>query len=138
MAEALCRKMMAGQLGCRGEELEDRGWLVMSAGMAAMSCGRASQQATDVMAAAELDISRHEVQPLTDSLVRYADLIYTMTGSHRQAIVTQWPDAAQRTRLLCVDGSDVSDPIGGPLDRYQRCAAQIEAELEKRLDELGL
>jgi len=90
------------------------------------------------MAAAELDISGHEVQPLTDSLVRYADLIYTMTGSHRRAIVNQWPEAAERTRLLCVDGSDVSDPIGGPLHRYQQCADQIEAELEKRLDELGL
>ena len=138
MAEALCRKMMSGRLACRMEELEDRGWLVMSAGMAAMSGAAASQQATDVMAAAQLDISRHEVQPLTDSLVRYADLIYTMTGSHRQAIVAQWPEAAERTRLLCVDGSDVSDPIGGPLERYQRCAAQIEAELEKRLGELGV
>ena len=136
MAEALCRKMMAGRLGCSIDELEDRGWLVMSAGMAAMSGATASQQAIDVMAAVELDISRHEVQPLTDSLVRYADLIYTMTGSHRQAIVRQWPEAAERTRLLCLDGSDVSDPIGGPLERYRRCASQIEAELEKRLDEL--
>ena len=137
MAEALCRKIMARRLGCRMDELEDRGWLVMSAGMAAMGGATASQQAIDVMAAAELDISRHEGQPLTESLVRYADLIYTMTGSHRQAIVAQWPEAAERTRLLCVDGSDVSDPIGGPLQRYQRCADQIEAELEKRLDELG-
>ena len=138
MAEALCRKILAGRLGCSMAELEDRDWLVMSAGMAAMSGARASQQATDVMAEAALDISRHEVQPLTDSLVRYADLIYTMTGSHRQAIVTQWPEAAERTRLLCVDGDDVSDPIGGPLERYQRCAVQIEVELERRLDELGL
>ena len=138
MAEALCRKMIARRLGCPVEELEDRGWLVMSAGVAAMSGGTASQGAMDTMSGAELDISSHEVQPLTDSLVRYADHVYTMTGSHRQAIVSHWPGAAERTRLLCVDGSDVSDPIGGPLERYQRCAAQIEAEVEKQLDRLEL
>ncbi len=138
MAEALCRRMIAGRLGCPVEELEDRGWLVMSAGMAAMSGGRASQHAIDAMAEAGLDISAHDVQPLTDSLVRYADYVYTMTGSHRQAIVSQWPGAAERTRVLCANGADVSDPIGGPFERYQRCATQIESELEKRLDELEL
>ena len=33
---------------------------------------------------------------------------------------------------------DVADPIGGPVERYQRCAAQIEAELESQLSQLEL
>jgi protein-tyrosine phosphatase len=61
-----------------------------------------------------------------------------MTRTHRDAIVAQWPSAAERTFLLCADESDVSDPIGGPLERYQRCAAQIRAELEIRLNELEI
>ena len=30
-------------------------------------------------------------------------LIYTMTRTHRDAIVAQWPGAAERTKLLCAD-----------------------------------
>ena len=138
MAESICRKMLAERLNCTPEALDDRALIVMSAGVAAMSGGRASGEASRVMAERGLDLGGHETQPLTESLVHYADVIYTMTQSHRQAIVAQWPHAAERTRLLSVDGSDVSDPIGGPLERYQRCAAQIEAQLKTRLDELGL
>ena len=138
MAESICRKLLAERLDCTPEELDDRALVVMSAGVAAMSGGRASSEAEQVMADMGLaDLRRHETQPLTESQVRYADVIYTMTRSHRQAIVAQWPDAAERTRLLCADGSDIPDPIGGPLERYQRCALQIEAELRTRLDELG-
>ena len=136
MAELLCRRMLAERLGCKLDELEDRGVIVLSAGIAAMTGGRASREAGQVMAQLGLDLYDHQTQPLSEPLVRHADLIYTMTQSHRQAIVAQWPGAAERTRLLCADGSDVSDPIGGPLDRYQRCAAQIGAELKTRLDEM--
>ena len=59
-----------------------------------------------------------------------------MTRSHRQAIVAEWPDAAARTRLLCHDGTDVADPIGGPAEFYRRCAAQIGEQLDAWLNEL--
>jgi protein-tyrosine phosphatase len=138
MAEAICRKLLAERLGCLPDELEDRGVMVMSAGVAAMSGGRASAEAAQVMSDQGLDISLHETQPLTEPLVRYADLVFTMTQSHRQAIVAQWHHAAERTQLLRVDGADVGDPIGGPIERYQRCAAEIEADLRARLGELDL
>jgi protein-tyrosine phosphatase len=53
-----------------------------------------------------------------------------MTRGHRDALLRQWPEAAARTRLLSRSTADVSDPIGGPLDVYQRCAAQIDQYLE--------
>jgi protein-tyrosine phosphatase len=138
MAETICRKLLADRLSCAVDEVEDRGVIIASAGVAAMSGGRASPHAVEVMASMGLDLSQHETQPLTEPLVRYADLIFAMTQSHRQAIVAQWPSAASRVRVLCTDGGDISDPVGGPLERYQRCALQIQAELEKRLDELQL
>ena len=143
MAEALCRDMLAKRLGCTTEELDEAkgtrgGVLVMSAGIAAMTGGRASAEASRAASQLGLDLSRHETQPLTEPLVRHADVIYTMTRSHREAIVAQWPSAAERTQLLCVDGSDIPDPIGGPLERYQDCAAGIQAELRTRIDELEL
>lgn len=137
MAEWLCRKEMARRLGCSMEDLDDRGVVVVSAGIAAMTGGRATPEATRVMAEYGVDLHLHEAQPLTEPLVRQADRIFTMTQSHRDAIVAQWPAAAERTRVLCDEG-DVADPIGGPLERYQRCAAQVESAITSRLDELGL
>ena len=94
MAEALFRKCLAARLGCSLDELEDRGFLVMSAGIAAMMGSRAAAEAHAVMMEHDLDLRAHESQPLTDALVRNADLLITMTRSHRHAIVAEWPDAA--------------------------------------------
>jgi protein-tyrosine phosphatase len=138
MAEGIARRLLAERLGCRTEELDDKGVNVMSAGVAAMSGGRAAAEAVQVMASREIDLSGHETQPLTEPLVRYADLIYVMTQSHRQAVVAQWPGAAERVRLISANGVDLSDPIGGPLERYERCAAQLETELRPRLDEWNI
>jgi protein-tyrosine phosphatase len=138
MAEALFRKLAAERLGCPPAELEERGVIVMSAGTAATVGGGAAPEACQVVAAQGMDLSMHETQPLTEPLVRHADAIYTMTRSQRLAILAEWPHAADRCRVLAVSGGDVSDPIGGPLERYQRCADQIQAELKARLDELEL
>jgi len=133
MAEAICRKLLADKLGCKPDELEDRGVIVESAGISAMMGGRPSPEALDVMTQMGLDLSAHESQPLTPQLVRRADLIWTMTRSHRQAILSQWPEVASRAALLTAAGSDVADPIGGPAEYYRRCAEQIESELKARV-----
>ena len=58
--------------------------------------------------------------------MRHADVIYAMTRAHREAIVAQWPSAAERTRVaLGRRRRHLADPIGGPVDRYRHCAAQI-------------
>jgi protein-tyrosine-phosphatase len=103
-----------------------------------MTGGRASPEALQVMSQMGLDLRGHETQPLNETLVRHADVIYAMTHSHREAIVAQWPGAAERTRLLSVSGDDICDPIGGPLERYRQCAARLQSELEARVDELEL
>ncbi len=71
-------------------------------------------------------------------LIRHADVVWTMTRAHRQAILEQWPEAGSRVHLLSMDGQDISDPIGGPEELYRRCAEQIKAELESRLKDLEL
>ena len=100
--------------------------------------GCASPETIEVMSRHGIDASDHGTQPISEQLVRQADLIFTMTNSHRQVILAEWPEAAGRTRLLCVDGSDVSDPIGGPVEHYQHCADQIKAQLEVWIDKLDL
>jgi tRNA threonylcarbamoyl adenosine modification protein (Sua5/YciO/YrdC/YwlC family) len=136
MAEVLMRQKIAAKLGCTADELEDRGVMIASAGIAAMSGGRSSPEAVHVMADRGLDLSRHESQPLSERLVRYADLILTMTRGHRDAIVAQWPEVAPRATTLCRDEGDVSDPIGGPQELYRRCADQLDRLLDAWVDEL--
>ncbi|MHB0957335.1 MAG: L-threonylcarbamoyladenylate synthase [Pirellulaceae bacterium] len=138
MAMLLMQHRLAQQLGIRLEELEDRGLLIMSAGIAAMSGGHASPEAVQILADQGLDLSRHESQPLSDRLVRFADLILTMTRGHREAILAQWPTAAARTHVLGGAGSDVSDPMGGTAEGYRLCAEQIDAFLTPWLDRLQL
>ncbi len=129
MAEAIMRRRLADQLSIEQDELEDRGLLIMSAGIAAMAGGRASVEATHIMNERALSLDQHESQPLSDRLVRFADLILAMTRSHREAILAQWPGAAPRTFVLGNDRGDVSDPIGGPAEVYRQCADQIDAFL---------
>jgi tRNA threonylcarbamoyl adenosine modification protein (Sua5/YciO/YrdC/YwlC family) len=138
MAAMLCRQMIADRLGCPIDQLEDRGVMVMSAGIAAEDGGRATEEAVEVMSELGLDLDGHETQPLSEPLARHADFIYAMTRSHREAIVAQWPSAAERTEVLSADGGDICDPIGGPVDRYRGCAERLRAELETRINQLEL
>ncbi len=138
MAQALARKMLADRLGCPMENLEEAGVLVSSAGIAAVLGAQASPEAIEVMHEYGIDLRSHETQPVHETLIRHADYIFTMTRGHREAIVSQWPDAAERTMLLSPEGMDIADPIGGSLDRYRRCAQQIQRALEVRLQEVEL
>lgn len=138
MAEAMMRQKVAKRIGCSVDEVEDRGLLIASAGIAAMTGGRPSPAALDVMKERGLDLSSHESQPLTDRLVQYADLILTMTRGHHDAILAQWPHASGRTKVVCHDQMDVSDPIGGPTEMYRRCADQIEQQLDRWLAQIDL
>lgn len=138
MAEVMCRQMMADRLKCTAAELVERGVMVMSAGISAMMGGRPSPEAVIAMDKLGLQLGDHESQPLTAQLVRQADIIWTMTRSHRQAIVAQWPEASSRTFVLGGEQGDIADPIGGPLEYYERCAAQIKTMLQQRISELEL
>jgi len=138
MAEALFRRLAAERLGCRPEEIERHGVVVASAGISAWAGTRASAGAIDVMAEMGGDLGGHESQPLTEDLVRQADVILTMTAAHRAAILAQFPEAGGRVTMLSPDRQDVLDPIGGSLDIYRRCARQIHGHLAARLDTLGI
>ena len=138
MAEVMMRKLVAEKLGCSAEELDQRGILIASAGIAAAPGCAPSAEAVVVMKEKSLCLANHASQPLTEKLVRHADVIFTMTGGHRQAILRRWPEAAARTQTLLPNSGDISDPIGGPLSLYQSCAEQVEIALRARMEEIEL
>jgi protein-tyrosine phosphatase len=136
MAELLMRARLAECLKCRIDELDGRGVVVMSAGIAAAPGCPPASEATQVMRERGLDLARHEAQPLTDQIVRHADLIVTMTQSHLQSIVERWPHAADRVSMLLPDKRDVADPIGQTVNAYRDCAEQITCGVNYHVERL--
>lgn len=136
MAEGLLQQQIAQASKCAPQELEEKGVLVLSAGLAAGAGFPASIEAVEAVSQQGIDLSGHESQPVTDRLVKVADLILTMTRSHRQAIVARWPEAADRTHLLARDNCDIADPIGGTSEVYQQCAEQLTNQLAAWIPDL--
>jgi protein-tyrosine phosphatase len=136
MAELLMRAKLAKCLHCKIDELEDRGIVVVSAGIAAAPGCPPASEAVQVMQEYGLNLAPHEAQPLTEQLVRHADLLLTMTQSHMQSIVERWPSAVDRTRMLLPDGSDLADPIGQTVGAYRHCAEQISAAVQHHAERL--
>ncbi len=133
MAEVLCSKILAEELHCDLDDLEENGYIVMSAGLATTSSSGATPEARDVMRSCGLSLDEHESQPLSPGLLQFADLIFVMSLSHRRMILSTYPEAVNRVQLLSVDGNDIADPLGGSFDVYKNCARQIEEEIKKRL-----
>ncbi|NOY29625.1 MAG: threonylcarbamoyl-AMP synthase [Planctomycetes bacterium] len=136
MAEVIMRQLIAEKLGHPESELDQHGMIVLSAGIAAVQGCGPSHEAVVVMKEKGLDLRKHESQPLTEKLVRHADVILTMTEGHRHAILRRWPESSTRIHTLRADGKDIQDPIGGSANVYRECAEEVQTALQQRVDEL--
>ena len=134
MAEALCTKLLADQLGCLPGELKQHGYCVQSTGLAASTGSPASPDGVRVVADFGADLSAHRSRMATMEMLLWADHIFTMTASHAYALLPV--EQIVGPRLLSPEGDDVADPIGGALEDYRTCAEQIIQYLQQRLPEL--
>ncbi|TWT99417.1 Threonylcarbamoyl-AMP synthase [Botrimarina colliarenosi] len=130
LAEVVMRRRLAEGLGVAEDELESSGVMIASAGIAAAVGSPASPETAEVLRQQGMSADGHAAQQLTEHLVRQADLLIAMTPSHVESILSLWPEAAGRVKLVDASGGAISDPIGGPLEVYQRCAEQIERGVE--------
>jgi protein-tyrosine phosphatase len=129
MAEALCKRLLAERLGCAPTQLAERGFLVLSAGLAAMMGGAAAAEAVEAVQELGADLAGHRSRALSRDLATQADCIVAMTRSHLLALAYQYPDSLERCRLLRADGADIGDPLGSDREVYRRCAADIAEHL---------
>ncbi len=114
MAETLLRHELSNRFKSLFSPGQPPPVVAVSAGLSAYPGGSASPEAVTVMQSRGLSLKDHQSRPLTQRLLKQADLVLTMTSSHRQAILGRWPEAAQKTYLLSKNGRDVADPYGGP------------------------
>jgi protein-tyrosine phosphatase len=136
LAEALCKKLLVNRLGCQVEELPKCGFLVLSAGLAAMMGGGAAEEAVVVAEAHGADLRGHRSRPLTRDLVAQADYLVVMTQGHLRTLTTQFRTMRPQARLLSGSGEDVPDPIGGEQEVYRECAQLIQRHLEEFVAQL--
>ena len=134
MAEALAKQVLAEMKGVAPDELEAAGARVRSAGVMSGGGSLASPEAVEAVRLLGADLSGHASSPLTADLIQDADAIYTMTESHRQAVLMLSPSAAEKTRRLD-PAQDIIDPIGAPLEVYIQTAEMIRDALRQRIHE---
>jgi protein-tyrosine phosphatase len=137
MAAALASRILADRLHVRPEELPLRHVVVQSAGVHAVRGMRAAEEAVETVQEYKADLSGHYSQPATPDVLRRADVIYTMTGAHRDELLAMYPAGRSKIQRLDPEG-DVPDPIGAGLSVYQAVAERLWELLEERLGELPL
>jgi len=85
----------------------------------------------------------HQAKTVTKSLVDWADLILTMTASHKHALILSFPEAISKIYMfkefVTPDKiEDVSDPYGGNITIYESTYEELKTltdELVKKLQE---
>lgn len=114
---------------------------VQSAGIAAMEGADASTHARKVLKDRGIT-HRHQSQRLREDLIEWADLILTMTKSHKDLIGVWFPSASAKTYTLkeyvgYEEDVDIADPFGGNLETYKNSALEIEQALERLYEQVA-
>ena len=102
-----------------------------SMGVAAHEGSPASPNACLAMEKEGLTLEGHTSKTITANHLKNAKLILTMTQNHLSYVKNIYPNANAYT-LAGYAGKekDISDPFGGGLETYMRCAKEIKALIE--------
>ena len=108
---------------------------VASAGVGTVRGQPPSLHSVEVLRPLGIDITRIRSQPLSEELVETATHIFAMTRGHMETIQLVFPEAADKTFLVCEFDDDlrqfpdVPDPIGLGIDAYTRCRETLQKAL---------
>lgn len=129
LAAALVRRQLCQRLGCTEEQLLERGYEVLSAGLAADEGRRASRKARVALQefSPTLSLEGHRAQRLGNELVMGATRIFCMERQHAQQVLAFFPHRVRDVVLIDPEGQDVPDPISEPMDAYRRLIRRLDA-----------
>lgn len=138
-----CRSPMAeGALRVLLEKERPGQTVVKSAGISAAAGFPATMYGAEAAKMWDVDLSKHQSQALTRTVIGEADLIFGMSPEHVREILRIAPDARDKTFLFknfpdgSPTGEPVEDPIGQSLDRYNETFLEIGEYLGKYLPEI--
>ncbi|MDP3386095.1 MAG: low molecular weight protein arginine phosphatase [Eubacteriales bacterium] len=140
-----CRSPMAE--GLFSKIIESKGvskevYTVVSAGLMTVDGLEASEFAVEALNEKGIDIRDHRSKRLTTDMIEEADLILTMTYSHKTAVIQKSANASEKTYTLKEyanhgdSNMDIADPFGMDIDAYQQCAEEISTTLESIVNKL--
>ena len=135
MAEGFCRKKLTQILRCPVDQVGQKGYKILSAGVMAFPGARASTEAVVACREASVDITGHRAQQVTTDMLTAADYIYVMDSSHQNTVLKMAPSGTAQPVMLDKN-ADIKDPIGQTQDTYRKCAEQISRSVSTRLKEI--
>ncbi|MDD2446411.1 MAG: low molecular weight protein arginine phosphatase [Tissierellia bacterium] len=102
---------------------------VKSVGIMAFDGDNASNNAVIVLKNISINIEGHRASLVRKDLVDEADIILTMTNSHKNNLIRKFPNARIKTFLYNEYAygkyTDISDPFGGNLNTYKIARDEI-------------
>lgn len=131
-----CRSAMAAAIFNDIAVKENLDVLIESAGLAANDGDAASENAVKAMAEAGIDLSYHRSKQLTPELIEIADIILTMTASHKQYLLPYASDKVFTLKEYVGEEGDVIDPYGGDIEVYRATARELNHLLTKLAEAL--
>ena len=113
--------------------------LISSAGTHAVTGSPASRYAVEVSKEHGISLNFHRSKPITEPIVRNADLILTMEKNHTDFIKRNWPFCTTVFELknFAREGSgrplnsDIPDPIGMDIDVYVDVFDELHTEITR-------
>lgn len=121
MAEAIAKDIF----NKRGIKIE-----VISRGIAVYFPSEASDNSFKAIYNYGLDLSEHRAKQITKQDIDSCDIILTMTYQHKDFVRKVSCDI-NNNRIFTLkeytkaDGTDISDPYGGDLEVYRKCAEEL-------------
>jgi protein-tyrosine-phosphatase len=124
MAEKMLKKIASD----RGIQVEAK-----SAGLFASAGSAASKYAAAILERKGIT-EEHVSQPVTDELLEWADLILTMTQSHKNTLIQQFPEFEEKVHTL-KEYTDTSEETRARFAELDRLYEKLEAKQKKFMDE---
>ncbi len=130
LAEVIARKVFE-EKGIKAD--------IMSRGLSVAYPSSASVNSRKIACEMGLSLDDFISRPLTYEDIEWADVVITMTNAHKAAVENVCHENDTDIFTLAeaaVENADISDPFGGDIETYRRCACQIKEYIEKMADRL--
>ena len=119
-----CRSPMAEGIFNKFAEEKGIDCISQSAGLMVIE-HKVSENSFEVCRENGIDISSHTPTQITAEMINDADIILTMTSSHKAAFGNM--DKVFTVAEYFGDDSDISDPYGGSLEDYRQTFCQLKS-----------
>ena len=132
----LCRSPMAAVIAERKLGQARIEAMVTSAGTLGIQGARPPQEALDAVAEVGLSLAAHRSQGISALLLKAATHVVVMAPMHEAELLAKDPNSGGKIRRLWEFATppgrleEIADPVGGPLDEFRQCRADLEQCLD--------